>query len=223
MWHIISQTGIAVFGLLAIILVTRKNKWGFVFGLCSQPFWLITTFQNKQLGIFLLSIIYTFTWAYGVYNWFFRGKKMRKKKIFIVSPVRNVSPEVEAEVLTYVAKLEAQGYIVHCPLRGDTDQYDVRGLIICLTNTDAIIRADEIHVWFDKESRGTLFDLGEIFVLLRLGFTKKVVLINEVEPTNTKSFENVLLALVQGIQIKGEDARQILRSAAKEIELKEFV
>ena len=31
----IAQVGIAFFGILAIILVARKNKWGFVFGLLS--------------------------------------------------------------------------------------------------------------------------------------------------------------------------------------------
>ncbi len=69
---LISQIGIAVFGIIAIILVARKNKWGFVFGLMSQPFWLISSFINKQWGIFILSIVYAGTWAYGFYNWFYK-------------------------------------------------------------------------------------------------------------------------------------------------------
>jgi len=56
-------------------LVSKKNKWGFVFGLASQPFWLITSFLNKQWGVFLLSIIYVFSWAFGLYEWFFKNKK----------------------------------------------------------------------------------------------------------------------------------------------------
>jgi len=43
----ISQIGIFIFGVLGIILVARKNKWGFVFGLLSQPFWYITAIINK--------------------------------------------------------------------------------------------------------------------------------------------------------------------------------
>ena len=66
----IAQIGITIFGVSAIILVASKNKWGFVLGLISQPFWLITSFLNKQWGVFLLSVVYVFTWAYGIYNWF---------------------------------------------------------------------------------------------------------------------------------------------------------
>jgi nicotinamide riboside transporter PnuC len=68
------QVGIFVFGALAIILVARKNKWGFVIGLLSQPFWFITSYQNKQWGVFLVSIIYTFSWIYGIYLWFYKDK-----------------------------------------------------------------------------------------------------------------------------------------------------
>lgn len=72
---LISQIGIAIFGVTAIILVAKKNKWGFVLGLISQPFWYITSFINKQWGVFFVSIIYTFSWALGIYEWFFKNKK----------------------------------------------------------------------------------------------------------------------------------------------------
>lgn len=75
MWDKISQIGIAMFGISAVILVAKKNKWGFVLGLLSQPFWLITSFINKQWGVFLLSIIYVGSWILGIYEWFFRNKK----------------------------------------------------------------------------------------------------------------------------------------------------
>jgi len=75
MWDTISQIGIAIFGVTAIILVAKKNKWGFVFGFLSQPFWFITSFINKQWGIFFLSIIYEATWVLGIYEWFFKNKK----------------------------------------------------------------------------------------------------------------------------------------------------
>lgn len=75
----ISQVGLSIFGITAIILVARKNKWGFVFGLASQPFWLLTSFLNKQWGIFFVSIIYTFTWAFGIYEWFFKKDKKDDK------------------------------------------------------------------------------------------------------------------------------------------------
>jgi nicotinamide riboside transporter PnuC len=75
---LIAQIGISVFGVLAIILVAKKNKWGFVFGLASQPFWLITSYLNKQWGVLLLSVIYIFSWAFGIYEWFYKKDKNDK-------------------------------------------------------------------------------------------------------------------------------------------------
>jgi nicotinamide riboside transporter PnuC len=74
----IAQIGIAVFGISAIILVAKKSKWGFVLGLLSQPFFFITTVINKQWGLFFLSVIYTLSWAYGIYEWFLKGKKKKR-------------------------------------------------------------------------------------------------------------------------------------------------
>ncbi|MFH1248642.1 MAG: nicotinamide mononucleotide transporter [archaeon] len=70
--EIISQLGIVFFGIIAMILVARKNKWGFIFGLLSQPFFIISAIISHQIGLLILSIAYTFTWAYGIYTWFFK-------------------------------------------------------------------------------------------------------------------------------------------------------
>ena len=75
----IAQAGLAVFGITAIILVAKKNKWGFVFGLLSQPFFFITSYINAQWGLFLLNIAYTLSWIYGIYNWFFKNNVKKKK------------------------------------------------------------------------------------------------------------------------------------------------
>lgn len=66
----ISQVAIVILGLSAMVLVSRKCKWGFVVGLFSQPFWIYTTLYNKQPGLFILSVIYFFIWIYGIYKWF---------------------------------------------------------------------------------------------------------------------------------------------------------
>jgi nicotinamide riboside transporter PnuC len=71
----VCQVFIVVLGLIAILLVARKNKWGFIFGLLSQPFWLITAYINNQWGVLLLSVGYTFSWIYGIYNWFIKDQK----------------------------------------------------------------------------------------------------------------------------------------------------
>lgn len=78
MWDVIAQFGIAIFGVTAIILVARKNKWGFVLGLASEPFWILTAYENKQWGIQLLNVIYVFTWSYGVYKWFSKDKNNKQ-------------------------------------------------------------------------------------------------------------------------------------------------
>ena len=78
MWDQISQICIFIFGIVAIVLVARKNKWGFVFGAVSQPFWFITSFINKQWGIFFVSFAYAVSWIYGIYKWFFKDRTIEK-------------------------------------------------------------------------------------------------------------------------------------------------
>jgi len=69
---VMAQADAFVFGILAILLISRKNKWGFVCGLFGQPGFLVTTIVHKQWGIFALSIAYTISWAYGFYQWFLK-------------------------------------------------------------------------------------------------------------------------------------------------------
>jgi len=49
-----------------------------------------------------------------------------------------------------------------------------------------------VHVWFDPNSKGVLFDIGMAFAL-----GKPIRLANreELSPTEQKSFQNVLLAI----------------------------
>lgn len=71
----ISQVGLTILSVTAIILISKKNKWGFVVGLVSQPFWIATSIINEQWGIFITSIIFTFSWLFGIYQWFFKKSK----------------------------------------------------------------------------------------------------------------------------------------------------
>lgn len=80
MYEIISQIAILIFGASAIVLVAKKNKWGFVVGLLSQPFWFITAYINDQWGVFLVSVVFTGSWCLGIYEWFFKDKTKIKKK-----------------------------------------------------------------------------------------------------------------------------------------------
>ena len=69
------QIGIILFGLSAMFLVAHKNKWGFVVGLISQPFYFLSSYRSGQWGIFITSFFYTASWVYGIYNWFKEAKK----------------------------------------------------------------------------------------------------------------------------------------------------
>jgi len=67
-----NQILISTLGCIAIFLVSRKDKWqryGYIFGLLSQPFWFIETFRAEQWGIFILCIWYTINWSIGIYNY----------------------------------------------------------------------------------------------------------------------------------------------------------
>lgn len=70
----VSQYAIPFFTLIGIFLIARKVKWGFLFALLAQPFWLFTSYVHDQWGVFLNTMIYTGIILYGVYNWFF-GKQ----------------------------------------------------------------------------------------------------------------------------------------------------
>lgn len=85
-------------------------------------------------------------------------------KIFIISSVRDASPEYRIFLNSYVKTLEEElGHTVHLPHR-DTDQ-TASGLCICKENMQAIQNADEIHLFYTKESQGSHFDLGMAFML----------------------------------------------------------
>ena len=119
------------------------------------------------------------------------------KKIFLICPVRQVIYDVTRarKIENYIKKLEESGYQVHWPLR-DTDQNDPIGLRICKNNCERIFEADEVHVWWDENSRGSLFDLGMTFICYLYKGTK-IILANpdEIKSTKEKSFNNVLLEL----------------------------
>ncbi|KKT41425.1 MAG: hypothetical protein UW30_C0008G0044 [Candidatus Giovannonibacteria bacterium GW2011_GWA2_44_13b] len=124
------------------------------------------------------------------------GKK-RIKKAFLVCSVRNATPEQKTTSESYVKNLETKGYKVHWPPRDTNQQDDLIGLRICSDNRAAIKGADEVHIMWDPNSQGSLFDIGMAFA-----FEKKIVLANPdaIQPTQAKSFNNVLLTLDKGFK-----------------------
>lgn len=122
----------------------------------------------------------------------------KPRKVFIICPVRNSKPEVQARIKDYVAELEAKGYQVHWPAR-DTNQNDITGLYISTQNGTALLAADEVHIWYDPESQGSIFDLGVLFSRVINQCTPKFVIANRdaVIPTTHKSYANLILTLAQ--------------------------
>lgn len=107
------------------------------------------------------------------------------KKTFLICPVRK-----QKEDLTWVVEqLEKDGWQVHYPPR-DTEQSDPIGYQICQDNRKAIAESDVVHIYYDPESRGSLFDLGMAFA-----YEKKLIVINHgnLELTDHKSFVNMII------------------------------
>jgi hypothetical protein len=108
--------------------------------------------------------------------------------IFLICPVRNITPEYQEGIETQVKQLESEGHKVYWPAR-DTNQQDTIGLRICKDNRLAIAHADIVYVIWDGKSQGCLFDLGIAFAL-----RKKIRPVVGYFPTLTfgKSFQNMV-------------------------------
>ncbi len=105
--------------------------------------------------------------------------------IYIISSVREASPELRERLEKHVRRLEASGHTVYLPHR-DTDQ-NQSGSKICYANDRAISNADEIHVFYNSSSQGSHFDLGIAYAL------NKSIRIIEPEPFKEgKNFMQVL-------------------------------
>lgn len=68
-FELISQIMLFISGG-AIWFMTRKEhwkRWGYIIGICGQPFWLYTSINSKQWGIIILTIFYTYSFAQGIY------------------------------------------------------------------------------------------------------------------------------------------------------------
>lgn len=68
----IPQIFIMIFGVTAIWLVGSKQskwkRWGFVCGICAQPFWMWTSISHEQWGIAAMSLLYGASWIRGLKN-----------------------------------------------------------------------------------------------------------------------------------------------------------
>jgi len=117
-------------------------------------------------------------------------------KIFLICPVRNITYQETVAIEEYVNKLRSAGHTVHWPLY-NTDQNDPVGLRICNDNAATIRNSDEVHVWWNEKSQGSVFDLGMASMACAFIPKMKIVVANPemIQPTKDKSFNNILLAI----------------------------
>lgn len=116
-------------------------------------------------------------------------------KIYIVCPVRKLTEAEKAIILDYVNQLEKDGHEVRCPFR-DTDQIDEIGLRIVDDHENDIIWADEVRIWWNPTSEGSLWDFAQYRMAKRFMPEKRIFIINlkNIDITEHKSYTNVLLA-----------------------------
>lgn len=115
---------------------------------------------------------------------------MKKIKVFVICSVRGMPVEYKKKLEKYAAELESRGYAVHLPHR-HTDQ-NASGVEICTQNANAIKNADEVHIFYRSESQGTHFDMGVAWAFLILGEKKKLVIVENEELTEGKSYQRML-------------------------------
>lgn len=136
------------------------------------------------------------------------------KKIYIICPVRKLNEKEKNKILDYVNNLEKQGHQVKCPFR-DTNQNDEIGLRIVEEHTQGILWANEIHIWWNPNSEGSVWDLAQTYLAMKI-MAKKLVLINpeNIEITPHKSFTNVLIAIYLNLPSNStlEDLKQGLEN-----------
>ena len=121
-------------------------------------------------------------------------------KIYIICPVRKLTKKEKAIILNYTNRLEKHGHKVRCPFR-DTDQIDEIGLRIVEEHENDIIWADEVHIWWNSTSEGSLWDFAQYRMAKRFMPEKKIIVFNvkNIDITEGKSYTNVLLGTYLGL------------------------
>ena len=95
-----------------------------------------------------------------------------EQRIFLISSVRNASSDEIAKVTKYIDSLKSRGFKVYYPYI-HTFQEDPSVLNIMTTNKFIIKHSDNIHIYYNVESMGSVMDLGMTFAN-----EKKLVLAN---------------------------------------------
>jgi len=131
-------------------------------------------------------------------------------KIHLICPVRNVTPEQQEEIDTYVEALRLEGHTVHNP-RYDVDQDDTTGMGICAGHLNSMLTANRVDVFWDVNSKGSHFDLGMAFAMHRA-----IKIVKLYQPDNEgKSYVKVM----QSIERVSDEFYAAIVKGEKDIEI----
>jgi len=117
------------------------------------------------------------------------------RKIYIICPVRNCTEEEQKQLEAYVEKLEEQNCVVHFPPR-DVDQ-TLEGKDICIKHRERMWDANEVHIWWNPDSKGSYVDFGMAYMRRYDKPHMKFVLINDFQPAVRKSYGTVIKQLCE--------------------------
>jgi nucleoside 2-deoxyribosyltransferase len=92
---------------------------------------------------------------------------------------------MKSRLENHCLRLETMGHETYLPHR-DTDQ-TAKGIDICHQNLKAIMKADEVHIFYNGKSQGTHFDMGMAFAL-----GKRIVVVENEPYGEGKSYPRML-------------------------------
>ncbi len=81
-WDIFSQAGILL-SVVGYLMLAKKNRWGWVIGLASQPFWFYSSITNHQIGIIINTVFFSAAQLYGIWKWFGHNPECEGKKLVL--------------------------------------------------------------------------------------------------------------------------------------------
>ena len=157
---------IGLLGTLSVLLAfTRKGELQIrLISLLGAFIFLIYGITTNALSIILLNSILICIHIIRIYQLTKEQMDKPSVDVFLICPVRNATEQQKLKIAEYIKNIEHSGKSIHYPAR-DTNQNDSIGYRICTDNKQAMKRAREVHIFWDKNSNGTLFDLGMAFAL----------------------------------------------------------
>ncbi|MDD4110613.1 MAG: hypothetical protein PHS54_03565 [Clostridia bacterium] len=127
--------------------------------------------------------------------------ELEENKIFLICPVRNATDEEKKILNDILEKYESKGLKVHFPPRNTNQDphengINTGGYSICLANGRAISSSKTIAVHYNKESTGSMFDLGVTYQSILNKPDKKFILENKFEYDKNDPIDKIIMKLL---------------------------